>query len=78
MQALKRSSSGVDIDITQSIKRSKLEDETSVADAFATANARISDLEQQVKDLHAFINAAGLTWSTSAGLQHPTNISKSD
>ncbi len=43
-----------------------MQHKVAVSDAPTSANARISDLEQQIKELHDFIDASGLAPSKSA------------
>ena len=59
--AHKRSSSGLDNHADQPKKIARTETIVAGTDALLSANARIVELEQQVQDLHAFINANGLT-----------------
>ncbi|KAL8990196.1 MAG: hypothetical protein Q9169_008186, partial [Polycauliona sp. 2 TL-2023] len=42
-------------------KSHKVEGEPDLSDALEITNARIIDLKGQIKDLHEFINAKGLT-----------------
>lgn len=59
--ARKRSSSGLDDLESQPTKVARKETNSAATDAILSANARIIELENQVKDLHAFIDAHGLT-----------------
>ena len=61
MMAHKRSSSGLDDYGSQPNKIARTE--TIATDALVSANARIVELQNQVTDLHAFIDANGLTRS---------------
>ena len=58
----KRSNSGLDDHASQPTKVPRKETKSvATTDALFSANARIVELEHQVKDLHAFIGAKGLT-----------------
>ena len=59
--AHKRSNSGLDGHASQPTKIQRKETNSAATDALLSANARIVELEHQIKDLHAFIGANGLT-----------------
>ena len=59
--ALKRSNSGLDDHANQPTKVARKETNSAATDALFSANKRIIELEHQVQDLHAFIDARGLT-----------------
>ncbi|CAD6580553.1 MAG: hypothetical protein ASARMPRED_000254 [Alectoria sarmentosa] len=59
--AHKRSNSSLDAHGSQPNKTARIETISAATDAFQSANARIVELEHQVQDLHAFIDANGLT-----------------
>ena len=59
--ARKRSNSGLDDHANQATKVVRRDTGSAAADALFSANKRIFELEHQVKELHAFIDARGLT-----------------
>ena len=61
--AHKRSHSGPDDLTSQPNKTTKIDTMPVATDALLSANTRIIELEHQVQELHAFINANGLTRS---------------
>lgn len=61
--AHKRSHSGLDDHISQPNKATKIDTIPVATDALLSANTRITELEHQVQELQAFINANGLTRS---------------
>ena len=63
--ALKRSNSDLDEHASQPMKVPRKETNSAATDALLSANARIVELEHQIKDLHTFIGASGLTRGTS-------------
>ena len=63
MMAHKRSSSGLDDHASQPKKIARTETISAATDALLSARARIAELEDQVLNLHAFIDANGLTRS---------------
>lgn len=67
MASHKRMHSDSLYDSAKPTKSSKVHDSPPPSDALEIANARIGDLEQQIQDLHKFINAKGLTRSQLSG-----------
>ena len=65
MPATKRPNSGHTETSPQPVKRSKCKDAMPSSDPLLAAEARIHELEQQVKDLHDWINDSGMTRSMS-------------
>lgn len=63
-QMHKRSSSGLEKDNNKPAKCARMEETSRATDALTSANARIKELEHQVLELHAFLNATGMTRST--------------
>ena len=61
--AHKRSNSSLDDPASQPKKMARTETIPAATDALLSARARIAELEDQVLDLHAFIDANGLTRS---------------
>ena len=61
MMAHKRSHSSLEAHASQPNKSARIETISAATDALLSANARIVELEHQVQDLHAFIDANGLT-----------------
>lgn len=59
----KRSNSSLEDQASQPHKIARTETISAAPDALFSANARIVELEHQVQNLHAFINANGLTRS---------------
>ena len=57
----KRSNSGLDDHASQPTKIARKETDSVATDALFSANARIIELEHQIRDLHAFIIVHGLT-----------------
>ena len=68
MTARKRSSSNLDDLENKLNKAARIETTSAATDALALANARISELEHQVRELHGFIIAVGVARSKSACL----------
>lgn len=63
MMAHKRSNSSLDDHTSQPKKIARTEPISAASDALLSAQARIFELEDQIQDLHAFIDANGLTRS---------------
>lgn len=63
MMAHKRSNSSLDDHASQPKKIARTETISAATDALLSARARIAELEDQVLDLHVFIDANGLTRS---------------
>ena len=59
--ACKRSNSDLDEHASQPTKVARTETNSAATDALFSANKRVIELEHQIKDLHAFIDARGLT-----------------
>lgn len=59
--AHKRSNSSLDDHESQPKKIARTETISGASDALLSAQARIVELEDQIQDLHAFVDANGLT-----------------